>query len=96
MSLGVLLEQLRLRHVAAALPGWLERGHRGTALQRRPAGGVWKKRRRGRVQDEIQRRLRQAAFPFAATAETTADLRCPGAGRVGLPVDRVRVRSSAV
>jgi len=64
-----LLEQLRLPHAAAVLPAWLERAARDELSYADFLQGVLEEEATARTQADVQRRLRQAAFPFAATIE---------------------------
>lgn len=64
-----LLQQLHLRHAAEALPVWLERAAREELGYSEFLGGVLEEELAARASEETARRLRQAAFPYAATIE---------------------------
>lgn len=64
-----LLEQLRLPHAAAVLPTWLERAAQEELSYTDFLQGVLEEEVTARAQADVQRRLRQADFPFAATIE---------------------------
>jgi DNA replication protein DnaC len=64
-----LLEQLRLPHAAAVLPTWLERAAQEELSYTDFLQGVLEEEVTARAQAAVQRRLRQADFPFAATIE---------------------------
>ncbi len=64
-----LLTQLHLHQAAAALPIWLDRAAREELGYADFLGGLLEEEAAARAVAETQRRLRQAAFPFAATIE---------------------------
>ncbi len=64
-----LLAQLHLHQAAAALPGWLDRAAREELGYADFLAGLLEEEAAARAAAETQRRLRQAAFPFAATIE---------------------------
>jgi len=64
-----LLAQLHLHQAAAALPAWLDRAAREELGYADFLGGLLEEETAARAVAETQRRLRQAAFPFAATIE---------------------------
>jgi DNA replication protein DnaC len=64
-----LLEQLRLPHAAAVLPTWLERAAQEELSYTDFLQGVLEEEVTARAQAAVQRRVRQADFPFAATIE---------------------------
>jgi DNA replication protein DnaC len=64
-----LLTQLHLHQAAAALPAWLDRAAREELGYADFLGGLLEEETTARAVAETQRRLRQAAFPFAASIE---------------------------
>lgn len=66
---AALLEQLHLRHAAAALPGWLDRAAQQELSYPDFLAGVLEDELAARAAEATERRLRQAGFPFAATVE---------------------------
>ena len=64
-----LLAQLHLHQAAAALPAWLDRAAREELGYADFLAGLLEEEAAARAAAETQRRLRQAAFPFAATIE---------------------------
>jgi DNA replication protein DnaC len=64
-----LLAQLHLHQAAAALPAWLDRAAREELGYADFLGGLLEEEAAARAVAETERRLRQAAFPFAATIE---------------------------
>jgi DNA replication protein DnaC len=64
-----LLTQLHLHQAAAALPAWLDRAAREELGYADFLGGLLEEETAARAVAETQRRLRQAAFPFAASIE---------------------------
>jgi DNA replication protein DnaC len=64
-----LLAQLHLHQAAAALPAWLDRAAQEELSYADFLGGLLEEEAAARAAAETQRRLRQAAFPFAATIE---------------------------
>lgn len=64
-----LLTQLHLHQAAAALPVWLDRAAREELGYADFLGGLLEEETAARAVAETQRRLRQAAFPFAASIE---------------------------
>ena len=64
-----LLAQLHLHQAAAALPTWLDRAAREELGYADFLGGLLEEETAARAVAETQRRLRQAAFPFAASIE---------------------------
>lgn len=67
--LAALLEELRLSHAAAALPGWLERAAQTELSYAELLTGLLEEERVGRAAAETQRRMRRAGFPYAASIE---------------------------
>jgi len=66
---AALLTQLHLHQAAAALPAWLDRAAQEELGYADFLGGLLEEEAAARAGAETQRRLRQAAFPFAATIE---------------------------
>jgi DNA replication protein DnaC len=64
-----LLAQLHLHQAAAALPAWLDRAAQEELGYADFLGGLLEEETAARAVAETQRRLRQAAFPFAASIE---------------------------
>ncbi len=64
-----LLAQLQLHQAAAALPQWLDRAAQEELPYGDFLGGLLQEEVAARAEAATQRRLRQAAFPFAATIE---------------------------
>ncbi len=64
-----LLVQLHLHQAAAALPTWLDRAAQEELRYADFLGGLLEEEAAARAAAETQRRLRQAAFPFAASIE---------------------------
>src|SRR6476620_4976896 len=64
-----LLTALHLHQAAAVLPGWLERAANQELGYADFLQGLLEEEFTARTAAETQRRLRQAAFPFAATIE---------------------------
>ena len=64
-----LLAQLQLHQAAAALPQWLDRAAQEELPYGDFLGGLLQEEVTARAEAATQRRLRQAAFPFAATIE---------------------------
>jgi DNA replication protein DnaC len=64
-----LLAQLQLHQAAAALPQWLDRAAQEELPYGDFLGGLLQEEVTARAETATQRRLRQAAFPFAATIE---------------------------
>ncbi len=64
-----LLVQLHLHQAAAALPTWLDRAAQEELSYANFLGGLLEEEAAARAAAETQRRLRQAAFPFAASIE---------------------------
>jgi len=64
-----LLAQLQLHQAAAALPQWLDRAAQEELPYGDFLGGLLQEEVSARAEAATQRRLRQAAFPFAATIE---------------------------
>lgn len=64
-----LLQQLQLKHAAAALPSWLERAAREEVGYADFLRGVLEEEAVARASEDTAHRLRQANFPFAATIE---------------------------
>jgi len=64
-----LLAQLHLHQAAAALPAWLDRAAQEELGYADFLGGLLEEELVARAAAETERRLRQAAFPFAATIE---------------------------
>ena len=64
-----LLTQLGLHQAAALLPGWLERAAHQEVSYAELLHGVLEEECAARASADVQARLRQAAFPFAATIE---------------------------
>jgi DNA replication protein DnaC len=64
-----LLDQLRLHHAAAVLPTWLDRAAHEELSYADFLQGVLEEEVTARAQADVQRRLRHADFPFAATIE---------------------------
>ncbi len=64
-----LLDQLRLPHAAAVLPTWLERAAQEELSYTDFLQGVLEEEVTARAHAAVQRRQRQADFPFAATIE---------------------------
>jgi DNA replication protein DnaC len=67
--LEILLDQLHLHHVAAVLPDHLERAAREEVSYATFLEGLLDGEATQRLDAATQRRLQQAAFPFAATIE---------------------------
>jgi DNA replication protein DnaC len=65
----VCLAQLQLHQAAAVLPQWLDRAAREELPYGDFLGGLLQEEVAARADAATQRRLRQAAFPFAATIE---------------------------
>ena len=63
------LTQLQLHQAAAALPQWLDRAAHDELGYGDFLGGLLQEEVTARADAATQRRLRQAAFPFAATIE---------------------------
>jgi DNA replication protein DnaC len=63
------LTQLQLHQAAAALPQWLDRAAHDELSYGDFLGGLLQEEVTARADAATQRRLRQAAFPFAATIE---------------------------
>lgn len=68
-SLTTLCEHLHLRHLATALPAWLDRAAREEPSYADFVRDLLEAELAERATAETQRRLRQAGFPFAATIE---------------------------
>ncbi|MBI3976809.1 MAG: ATP-binding protein [Chloroflexi bacterium] len=68
-SVSTRLIQLGLHQAAALLPGWLERAARQEVSYAELLHGVLEEECVARASAEVQARLRQAAFPFAATSD---------------------------
>jgi DNA replication protein DnaC len=68
-DLQPLLERVGLSHVVAVLPAWLDRAAREELPYADFLQGLLEEEATARVQATIQRRLREAGFPFAATIE---------------------------
>lgn len=64
-----LLTELGLPHAAAILPTWIERAARQEVSYAEFLQGVLEEELAARANAQVQRRLRQAAFPFAASIE---------------------------
>lgn len=64
-----LLEQVRLHQAAAVLPTWVERAAHDALRYADCLQGVLEQEGTARTQADVQRRLRQANVPFAATIE---------------------------
>jgi DNA replication protein DnaC len=64
-----LLDQLRLHHAAAVLPTWLDCAAHEELSYADFLQGVLEEEVTARAHADVQRRLRQADFPFAATIE---------------------------
>ena len=64
-----LLAQLQLHQAATALPQWLDRAAQEELPYGDFLGGLLQEEVTARAEAATQRRLRQAAFPFAATIE---------------------------
>lgn len=69
MQLNAMLTQLHLHQAAASLPGWLDRAAQESLSYQDFLQGLLEEEATARLTEETQRRLRQAAFPFAATIE---------------------------
>ena len=69
MSLRTLVEQLHLPHLTAALDGWLDRAAKEDLSFTDLLAGLFEEEAVGRAQADVQRRLRQAGFPFATSVE---------------------------
>jgi DNA replication protein DnaC len=67
--LAPLLEQLGLRQTAAALPGWLDRAAAQELSYADFLQGLLEEESAARATAAVQRQLREAGFPFAATLE---------------------------
>src|SRR6266498_996109 len=68
-DLGPLLEQVGLSYAAAVLPAWLDRAAREELPYADLLQGLLEEEATARTQATTQRRLREAAFPFAASIE---------------------------
>jgi DNA replication protein DnaC len=68
-DLQPLLEQVGLAHAAAALPAWLDRAAREELPYADFLQGLLEEEATTRAQATTQRRLREAAFPFATSIE---------------------------
>ncbi len=68
-DVAVLLSQLGLAQAAAILPAWLDRAARDELSYTEFLHGLLEEERAAHATALGQRRLRQAAFPFAATIE---------------------------
>jgi DNA replication protein DnaC len=68
-DLGPLLEQVGLSYAAAVLPTWLDRAAREELPYADLLQGLLEEEATARAQATTQRRLREAAFPFAASIE---------------------------
>ncbi|MBM3226377.1 MAG: hypothetical protein FJZ47_21650 [Candidatus Tectomicrobia bacterium] len=68
-ALQPLLEQVGLAHAAAVLPAWLDRAAREELSYADFLQGLLTEEATARAIAQMQRRLREAAFPFAATIE---------------------------
>ncbi len=66
---AALLEQLHLRHAAAAVANWLDRAVSDDLSYQDLLLGLLEEEVAARATDETERRLRRAGFPFAATIE---------------------------
>lgn len=64
-----LLRQLHLPHAAAVMPAWLERTGREAVSPTEFLCGMLEEELAVRASEATEQRLRQAAFPFAATIE---------------------------
>ncbi len=64
-----LLQQLQLPHAAEGLAAWLERAAQAELGYPEFLAGVLEEELAARASAETERRLRQAAFPYAATIE---------------------------
>ncbi len=67
--LTALCDQLHLDHLAAALPAWLERAAQEELSYADFLAGLLEEETAARASAAIERNLRQAGFPFAATIE---------------------------
>jgi len=68
-ALAPLLDQLGLHQLAAALPAWLERAAREELGYADFLHGLLEEEAAARATLAVQRRLREAGFPYAATIE---------------------------
>jgi DNA replication protein DnaC len=68
-AVASLLADLGLPHAAAILPAWLERAARQEVGYAEFLQGVLEEELAARANAQVQRRLRQANFPFAASLE---------------------------
>jgi DNA replication protein DnaC len=68
-DLSPLLEHLGLPHAAALLPAWLDRAAREEVGYAEFLQGLLDEEATARANARTQRRLREAAFPFAASIE---------------------------
>jgi DNA replication protein DnaC len=68
-DLRPLLEQVGLSYAAAVLPAWLDRAARAELPYADLLQGLLEEEAAARAQATAQRRLREAAFPFAASIE---------------------------
>lgn len=68
-ALEGLLAQLGLSHAAAILPAWLERASRAEIGYAEFLSGILEEELAARADAEVVRRLKAAAFPFAASIE---------------------------
>jgi DNA replication protein DnaC len=68
-EVALLLNQLGLPHAASILPAWLERAAQQEVSYPDFLQGVLEEELAARASAAVQRRLRQATFPFAATIE---------------------------
>jgi DNA replication protein DnaC len=65
----ILLEHLHLHQAAAMLPAWLDRAAHESLSYHDFLHGLLEEELAARASADVQRRLRQADFPFAATIE---------------------------
>jgi DNA replication protein DnaC len=68
-DLRPLLERVGLRQAAAALPAWLDRAARAELSYADFLAGLLEEEAAARAAAQVQRQMREAGFPFAATIE---------------------------
>jgi DNA replication protein DnaC len=68
-DVDLVLTELGLRHAAAILPAWIERAAHQEVSYTDFLLGILEEELTARANAQVQRRLRQAAFPFAASLE---------------------------
>ena len=69
MTAAALLTQLHLHQAAGVLPGWLDRAAQQELAHQDFLVGLLEEELAARAAADTERRLKQAAFPFAASIE---------------------------